>query len=424
MITSQKGSGKLSWDSGTLASYRLNPVQLMGSTSMEASQRSLNLPFRLQSNAMTMGHENRHRMVHFGSFLASLTVTLLVMACTTSPTPSPVNAPSVVFPNLHVIAEPREAAEFLLNPDPLRAGGYTRGMTVTIDMIPRKGWELSEWIGPVYATTGKTAKIDMDVSQTVVVRFVRVTPHSKVLVVQAPEPHQHRLLRISTPTPMPTWRPQPSATLEATPTHSPTSTPGPTATPTARPSPTPSLDQIVDSVRGSVVRIMTPSGEGSGTIFRPDGYILTNYHVVQDYRTVNVQVEDRYVVDGSVIGYDEGFDLAVVKIDGSSLPFLPFSTSRPTSRVEILTLGYDSDLPGESALTRGSLLYAPDPKLAFIDTGSVINPGNKGGPVITLAGEFIGITLSLRTGHGAIFRLFSLDDGIDQLMAGAHRRAP
>ena len=78
-----------------------------------------------------------------------------------SPTATPL--PYLAF-QLDVKIEPREAATFLLNPTPLGKGGYSQGMLVTIDILPKQGWHVDKWVGPVFNIDGTTAQIDMKFS--------------------------------------------------------------------------------------------------------------------------------------------------------------------------------------------------------------------------------------------------------------------
>lgn len=233
----------------------------------------------------------------------------------------------------------------------------------------------------------------------------------------------HTPVPTATPTPIPTPTYTPVPTPTATPTPTPIPTPTPTSTPTPTPAPTstptPSLSQIVDRVRGAVVRIETPDGVGSGTIVNSRGFILTNYHVVEGYDTVTVRVEGR-TVDGEVVGYDDGLDLAVVTIEGGPWPYMPISTVRPSVGDEILTIGYPLDLPGESTVTKGLVsALRPDARLTWIQTDAAINPGNSGGAAITLDGRFIGVPTSREAqaqNIGYLIGLFSVSNDVSRLM--------
>jgi len=77
---------------------------------------------------------------------------------------------------LDIKIDPKDAATYLLNPSPLGKGGYSKGMMVTIDILPQPGWQVEEWIGPVFKVEGTTAQIEMDSSQAVAVRLTSTSP--------------------------------------------------------------------------------------------------------------------------------------------------------------------------------------------------------------------------------------------------------
>ena len=108
-------------------------------------------------------------------YLTSISLTLIVLmalACTATPAgpaPTATPLPYLAF-QLDVKIDPKEAATFLLNPNPLGKGGYPQGMAVTIDVLPNEGWAVSEWVGPVFNIDGTTAQIEMDSSKSIAVR--------------------------------------------------------------------------------------------------------------------------------------------------------------------------------------------------------------------------------------------------------------
>ena len=118
--------------------------------------------------------------IRFKSVIALLTLAL-AMGCVAPaplPTATPVPAATPVpflARQLDVKIDPKEAATFLLNPSPLGKGGYSQGMVVTIDILPKQGWQVEEWVGPVFNIDGKTSQIQMDSSQTVAVRLKLTT---------------------------------------------------------------------------------------------------------------------------------------------------------------------------------------------------------------------------------------------------------
>ncbi|HUO79021.1 MAG TPA: DegQ family serine endoprotease [Steroidobacteraceae bacterium] len=145
-------------------------------------------------------------------------------------------------------------------------------------------------------------------------------------------------------------------------------------------------------------------GEGSGFIVAPDGYILTNAHVVADAREVTVRLTDRREFTAKVIGVDRRTDVAVIKIDGKDLPTVRIgdpSRLRPGEWVVAIgsPFGFDNSVTAGivSAISRS----LPDGQYTpFIQTDAAVNPGNSGGPLFNMAGEVVGMNSQIysRTG--------------------------
>ncbi|MCL6548128.1 MAG: trypsin-like peptidase domain-containing protein [Alicyclobacillus sp.] len=137
-------------------------------------------------------------------------------------------------------------------------------------------------------------------------------------------------------------------------------------------------------------------GTGSGFIYRADGYILTNAHVVEGAQRLRVTLADKRRFEGRVIGVDRELDLAVVKIEAKGLPTVTMGDS---DRLQVgqwvlaigNPLGYHHTVTAGivSALNRS--LEDPDRNGYLIQTDAAINPGNSGGPLINLQGEVVGI---------------------------------
>ena len=120
------------------------------------------------------------------AFAVILLVAAFSIACASSPDPGATPVPNlapVLTHELEVILQPTESAIFLLNPKPIGDRRYVQGRTVTIDVSPQPGWEVDEWLGPVFEVVGRTAKINMNVSHSVIVRLVQ---SSASLPTQAP----------------------------------------------------------------------------------------------------------------------------------------------------------------------------------------------------------------------------------------------
>jgi serine protease Do len=144
-------------------------------------------------------------------------------------------------------------------------------------------------------------------------------------------------------------------------------------------------------------------GLGSGVIISPDGYIVTNNHVIDGAVDIRVTMTDRRILPAKLIGADPLTDLAVIKIDGSNLPSVPLGDSTQLHPGQTV-LAFGNPLGFRFTVTRGivSALNRPNPFAAdrrspgqFIQTDAAINPGNSGGPLVDARGEVIGINTFL-----------------------------
>jgi serine protease Do len=144
-------------------------------------------------------------------------------------------------------------------------------------------------------------------------------------------------------------------------------------------------------------------GLGSGVIISPDGYIVTNNHVIDGAVDIRVTMTDRRILSAKLIGADPLTDLAVIKIEGSNLPSAPLGDSTQLHPGQTV-LAFGNPLGFRFTVTRGivSALNRPNPYAAdrrspgqFIQTDAAINPGNSGGPLVNAHGEVIGINTFL-----------------------------
>lgn len=144
-------------------------------------------------------------------------------------------------------------------------------------------------------------------------------------------------------------------------------------------------------------------GTGSGVIISPDGYILTNNHVVDDARRLVVTLLDGRTLDATLIGTDPLTDLAVIKIEGYNFPTAPFGDAtqlRPGNIV--VAIGNPLGLEGGPTITFGivsnterSFTLGEATFYDVIQTDAAINPGNSGGPLVDLHGKVVGINTVL-----------------------------
>jgi len=152
-------------------------------------------------------------------------------------------------------------------------------------------------------------------------------------------------------------------------------------------------------------------GVGSGVIISPDGYIVTNNHVVDGAVSVKVTLDDRRVMDAKVIGTDKLTDLAVIKIDGHNLPYVQWgdsSTLKPSQTV--LAFGSPFGMYFQDTVTRGIVSavnrqnpYSDDARKpgGFIQTDAAINPGNSGGALVNAHGDLVGINTFIISDTGS-----------------------
>lgn len=153
---------------------------------------------------------------------------------------------------------------------------------------------------------------------------------------------------------------------------------------------------------------------GSGVIVSPEGYIVTNNHVVKDAEKIDVTINEK-IYSGTLIGTDPSTDLAVVKINKKQLPYLEFANSDDLRLGEwVLAIGNPLNL--QTTITAGivsaknrniDLLtenYNPDenvfPVESFIQTDAAVNSGNSGGALINQNGDLIGINTAIASGNG------------------------
>ena len=147
-------------------------------------------------------------------------------------------------------------------------------------------------------------------------------------------------------------------------------------------------------------------GLGSGVIVRPDGYVLTNHHVVDEAEKVRVELTDGRTFDAKVVGSDAPSDLAVLKIEGSNLQTVPLGDSdavrvgdvalaigNPLGVGQTVTMGIISAKGRATGLGDGSFED-------FIQTDAPINQGNSGGALVSTTGQLIGINSQILTPSG------------------------
>jgi serine protease Do len=150
-------------------------------------------------------------------------------------------------------------------------------------------------------------------------------------------------------------------------------------------------------------------GLGSGVIISPDGYIVTNNHVIDGAVDIRVTMSNREVLPAKLIGADPLTDLAVIKVNGNNLPSVPWGNSADLHPGQTV-LAFGNPYGFRFTVTRGiiSALNRPNPDPSdrrkpgeFIQTDAAINPGNSGGALVDARGELIGINTFLISSSGS-----------------------
>jgi S1-C subfamily serine protease len=180
-------------------------------------------------------------------------------------------------------------------------------------------------------------------------------------------------------------------------------------TPTFIPSDEPVAD-AAEVILPSVVQIQTTDGVGSGVVYDSDGLILTAAHVVAGENTVTVRLSDGEEIEGTVIGGDADFDVAVVEVDRTGLPAASLALASDP-RVGQLAIAVGSPWDLEGTVTAG-IISAVNQSIgsqagfrSVLQTDAAINPGNSGGPLVDRYGQVLGINVS-------IFSLSGANDGV------------
>ncbi len=156
-------------------------------------------------------------------------------------------------------------------------------------------------------------------------------------------------------------------------------------------------------------------GAGSGVIFRADGYIVTNNHVISGAKEIIVSLADGRSLKGKLIGADEVTDLAVVKVEASDLPVASFGDSDEIVVGEpAIAIGNPLGLEFQGSVTSGVIsalnrtLDISDKRVKLLQTDAAINPGNSGGALVNADGQVIGINSAKVAANGVEGMGFSI----------------
>lgn len=152
----------------------------------------------------------------------------------------------------------------------------------------------------------------------------------------------------------------------------------------------------------------TTIGTGSGVIISPDGYIITNNHVIKGARELEITLNNQKSYPAEVVGTHPSSDIALLKIDAVDLPFVAFANSdnvkvgewvlavgNPFNLTSTVTAGIVSAKARNINISRGKMIES------FIQTDAAVNPGNSGGALVNVRGELVGINTAITSQTGS-----------------------
>lgn len=171
-------------------------------------------------------------------------------------------------------------------------------------------------------------------------------------------------------------------------------------------------DLVKVALKSSVTIIREDKGHGSGVIISPNGYVVTNHHVVDSSKTIDVQFSNGMILPAEIIESSEKHDLALVKVNVAGLTALPVVSSGEQTKVgeEVFVVGSPGDAELSQSVTKGIISGKRNfDGVKAYQTDTKVSPGNSGSPLINMNGEVIGIINMKVIGDGIEGISFAID---------------
>lgn len=171
-------------------------------------------------------------------------------------------------------------------------------------------------------------------------------------------------------------------------------------------------DLVAIATKSSVTVVIDSRGHGSGFVVSPDGYVVTNHHVIDDAKTIDVEFSNGIILPAEVISSSERYDIALLKVRVAGLTALPIIEDPESVRAgdEVFVVGAPGDRELGQSVSKGIISGKRTlDGVKFIQTDTKISPGNSGSPLVNKDGQVVGVINMKLVGDGIEGLSFAID---------------